>query len=102
MSTFQTIENEHGAGCYPMRDMVLVEGQSAIVKDEKGISYVDCVAGHGVANVGHCNPKVVASIKKQADRLITCSGSFYNDARSQLLQKLIEVSPGNLTNSTLR
>jgi len=98
MSVYQDMENQYGPGCYPMRDMVLLEGTGAVVKDDHGKSYIDCVAGHGVANVGHCNPKVVQAIKNQAEKLITCSGSFYNDARAKLFQKLIEISPKNLNN----
>jgi acetylornithine/LysW-gamma-L-lysine aminotransferase len=54
---------------------------------------VDCVAGVGVANVGHCHPAVVAAIREQAARLITCNELFYNDARSRCLERLDRITP---------
>ena len=38
------------------------------------------MGGYGVAIVGHSNAKVVAAITRQAETLITCHGSLYNDA----------------------
>jgi len=72
-----------------------------MVWDDSGKEYVDCMAGYGVAIVGHCNPAVVESIKRQSERLITCHGSFYNDARGELLQKLNGVSPKGLEKALL-
>ena len=37
-----------------------------------------------MAIVGHCNPEVVAAVKSQAERLITCHSSLYNDAPRDL------------------
>ncbi len=54
---------------------------------------MDCVAGIGVANVGHCNPAVVAAIQAQAARLITCNELFYNDARACCLEQLDRITP---------
>jgi acetylornithine/LysW-gamma-L-lysine aminotransferase len=76
--------------------MVLVSGSGATVSDDQGMEYIDCVAGHGVALVGHCNPEVVAAIQRQAGRLITCSGAFANDVRSELLEELVRITPDPL------
>jgi len=86
---------------FPKRDVVIVKGKSAKVWDEDGREYIDCVAGHGVVNVGHCNPKVVEAIKRQADTLITCPGIFYNDAKAILLEKLVGIAPPGLKKAFL-
>jgi [amino-group carrier protein]-gamma-(L-lysyl/L-ornithyl)-L-glutamate aminotransferase len=93
-----TIKNEdiYSMGLYPKRDIVLVSGKGAEVEDSAGNRYIDCVAGHGVASVGHCNEAVVKAVQQQAGRLITCPGTFYNDSRAHLLEKLINLLPENL------
>ena len=91
------LEQQLGFEVYPKRGISLVRGKGALVWDIKGKQYIDCVAGIGVANVGHCNPDVIAAISHQAQTLITCPGIFYNDVRAQAVQKLVETSPSNLT-----
>jgi len=83
------------------REMALVSGRGATVTDDDGREYIDCVAGHGVALVGHCNPVVVAAIHRQASRLITCSGAFANDVRAELLEELVRITPGSLRRAFL-
>ena len=87
------IEDQFSVGVYQKRDLVIVRGEGARVWDEAGREYVDCVAGIGVANVGHCHPAVVAAIQAQAARLITCNELFYNDARAQCLERLDRITP---------
>jgi acetylornithine/LysW-gamma-L-lysine aminotransferase len=87
------IEDQFSVGVYQKRDLVIVRGDGARVWDEAGREYVDCVAGIGVANVGHCHPAVVAAIQSQAARLITCNEIFYNDARALVLERLDRITP---------
>ena len=86
-------EDQFSVGVYQKRDLVIVRGEGARVWDETGREYVDCVAGIGVANVGHCHPAVVAAIQAQAARLITCNELFYNDVRAQCLERLDRITP---------
>jgi len=101
MMDFKGLEKQYEFDVYPKRDLVLVRGRNAKVWDDQGKEYIDCVAGHGVANVGHCNEKVVAAIEKQARQLISCSGIFYNDARALILQKLVSIAPRSLQRAFL-
>ncbi|HTX52587.1 MAG TPA: aspartate aminotransferase family protein [Candidatus Baltobacteraceae bacterium] len=86
-------EDQFSVGVYQKRGLVLVRGQGAHVWDDAGREYIDCVAGIGVANVGHCHPAVVAAIQAQAAQLITCNELFYNDARARCLEHLDRVTP---------
>jgi acetylornithine/LysW-gamma-L-lysine aminotransferase len=88
------LEARHTSGLYHKRPVALVRGQGAQVWDAEGREYIDCVGGHGVANVGHANPYVVRAI--QAERLIVCSESFYNDRRAELLAELARIAPPGL------
>ena len=93
---FKAIEDRTSVGVYQKRDLVLVRGKGARVWDDAGREYIDCVAGVGVANVGHCNPAVVAAIHDQASRLITCNELFYNDARARCLERLNRITPDGI------
>ena len=95
------LERTHTSGVYPKRDVEIVRGQGAQVWDSAGRRYIDCVGGHGVAIVGHCHPAVVAAIRAQAERLITCPEIFYNDRRAELLARLAELAPQGLTRAFL-
>lgn len=90
---YKSTEDQFSVGVYQKRDVAIVRGRGARVWDAAGREYIDCVAGVGVANVGHCNPAVVKAIQEQASRLITCSELFYNDARAQCLERLDRITP---------
>lgn len=96
MTIYQETEERYGSSSFQKFPLTLVRGSGASVWDDKGMEYIDFMAGYGVAIVGHCNPKVVEAIVRQAAELITCHGSFYNDARSQFLEKLVASSPKGL------
>lgn len=95
------LENDYSLNVYPKRDLVLVKGERAKVWDANGREYIDCVAGHGVATLGHCHPAVIEALNRQAQKLITCPGIFYNDTRALLLEKLVSVAPKNLKRAFL-
>jgi len=89
----KSTEDQLSVGVYQKRGVTIVRGEGACVWDEAGREYIDCVAGVGVANVGHCNPAVVKAVQEQAARLITCSELFYNDARAKCLERLKRITP---------
>ena len=89
-------EDQFGSGVYGKRPVAVVRGAGSTVWDENGRAYLDCAAGIGVANVGHCHPQVVAAITAQANQLITCQEMFYNDQRAQFQARLADVLPGDL------
>ena len=101
MSKYKELIDKYEVAVYPKRDVVIVKGKGATVWDEDGKEYVDCAAGIGVATVGHANPKVVEAISKQAETLITNACVFYNDTRALFLEKLIQITPPNLTRAFL-
>lgn len=94
---YMALEDRHGMGVYPKRELVIVEGKGAVVKDLQGNQYIDCAAGHGVASLGHGNEAVIRAVTAQMERLITCGGTFYNDTRSRLMETLVDIAPEGLT-----
>jgi len=81
---------------YQRFPIVIDRGKGAKVWDDAGREYIDCMAGYGVALVGHCNDRVVAAIKDQIEKLMVCHMSTYNTARSIMLKKLSKVVPAGL------
>ncbi|MBI2817077.1 MAG: acetyl ornithine aminotransferase family protein [Acidobacteria bacterium] len=77
---------------YPL---VAKRGFGAIVEDVDGNRFLDFSAGIAVVATGHCHPKVVSAIQKQAAELIHMSGTdFYYPGLPALASKLSELAPG--------
>ncbi len=98
---YKALEDNLGLTLYPKRDAVMVRGRGALLYDEHDNEYIDCAAGIGVANVGHCHPEVVAAIQQQAADLMVVPNTLYNDKRSLLLEKLVKVSPDSIKRAYL-
>ena len=93
---FRSIESQYTSGVYSKRDLTIVRGEGALLWDDQGNEYIDCVGGQGAANVGHAHPKIVQAISKQASQLISCPEMFYNPLRATLSARLIEIAPGTM------
>src|SRR6202171_1440435 len=79
------------------RDYPLVakRGHGAVVEDVDGNTFLDFAAGIAVCSTGHCHPKVVEAIQKQAAELIHMSGTdFYYESMPQLAERLGQTAPG--------
>jgi acetylornithine/LysW-gamma-L-lysine aminotransferase len=87
-------EDAHSSGLYAKHAQAIVRGQAALLWDVEGREYIDCMSGHGVANLGHAHPEIAAAIAEQAQRLITLPETFYNDRRAELMEKICALSPG--------
>ncbi len=90
------IEKRFGSGVYGKRDIAIVRGAGAQIWDDEGRAYIDCTAGIGVANIGHCHPALEQAINEQAQTLITCQEMFYNDRRAELMAELARILPDDL------
>lgn len=95
--TWERLERRHATGVVAPRGLAIVRGLGATVWDDRGRAYVDCTSGHGVASLGHCHPRVVEAIARQAATLVTCQQSFANDRRAELLARLADLLPGELS-----
>jgi 4-aminobutyrate aminotransferase len=78
---------------YPL---VARRGAGAMVEDVDGNRFLDFSAGIAVVATGHCHPRVVEAIRKQAGELIHMSGTdFYYESLARLAEKLAEIAPGD-------
>jgi acetylornithine/LysW-gamma-L-lysine aminotransferase len=99
--TVIALEDEYDSGLYPKQPLILVRGQGAKVWDSEGREYIDCIGGHGVANVGHANPAVIQAITSQAQQLAVCPNGFYSEQRARLLAELARIAPPGLERAFL-
>jgi acetylornithine/LysW-gamma-L-lysine aminotransferase len=89
-------EDQYLANLYQRFPINIELGKDAYIWDTSGKEYVDCMGGYGVALVGHCNKRIVKAVKDQAEKLIICHMSAYNDTRLRFLQKLSRLAPEGL------
>ncbi|WP_376793870.1 [LysW]-lysine hydrolase [Thermogemmatispora sp.] len=94
--TLMELERAYSSGVYNKRPVEIVRGAGALLWDANGRCYIDCASGHGVANIGHGRTEIAAALAAQAQRLITCPESLYNDVRAALLERLAGVMPSGL------
>jgi acetylornithine/LysW-gamma-L-lysine aminotransferase len=91
-------EDQHlSTSLYQKFPIKIDRGKGVRVWDASGKEYIDCMGGYGVALVGHCNPRVVEAIKHQAEKLIICHMSFYNDARENFIRRIAAIAPRGLS-----
>jgi len=72
-------------GRYPI---VPVKGAGCRLWDADGKEYLDFLAGVAVNNLGHCHPRVVAALQKQAAELIHCSNYYQIPQQIELAELL--------------
>ena len=71
-----------------------VSGRGAVLVDDAGREYIDCVAGIAVASVGHAHPRVASAIAAQARRLIHVSNLYVTEPQNRLAQRLADLTGG--------
>jgi acetylornithine/LysW-gamma-L-lysine aminotransferase len=86
-------EAAHTSGLYQKRDVALVRGDGALVWDDAGHQFIDCVGGQGSGNLGHANAAVADALAAQARTLSFCTELFYNDRRADLYDRLARILP---------
>ena len=77
---------------YTRYPVVLRKGRGMKVWSSDGKEYLDFVGGVAVNILGHCHPRVVVAIQKQAQRLIHVSNYYYIEPQIKLAKLLVEHS----------
>ncbi|MAN27270.1 MULTISPECIES: ornithine--oxo-acid transaminase [Mesonia] len=73
------LEDKYGAHNYHPLPAVLNRGEGVFMWDVEGKKYYDFLAAYSAVNQGHCHPKIVDAMKKQAETLSLTSRAFHND-----------------------
>ncbi len=77
---------------YRRYPVILRKGRGMKVWSSDGKEYLDFVAGVAVNILGHCHPRVVVAIQKQAQRLIHVSNYYHIEPQIKLAKLLVEHS----------
>jgi 4-aminobutyrate aminotransferase len=82
-------------------DIAYTHGEGAFLYDTDGKQYIDMSAGLGVCSTGHCHPRIVDAICKQAKTLIhPCIGNGHYEPPVALAQKLNHLASSTISYST--
>ncbi|MDI6801483.1 MAG: acetylornithine transaminase [Thermodesulfovibrionales bacterium] len=68
--------------------VVLKKGRGIKVWDTEGKEYYDFVGGIAVNTLGHCHPKIVIALQKQAQRLLHVSNLYHIEPQIKLAKLL--------------
>src|SRR4029078_7256957 len=79
-------------GNYTRYPVCLARGEGSVVWDLEGNRYLDFFPGWGCDLLGHCPPRVVASVKDQLSKLIHVPNTWYTESQGLLAQALSERS----------
>src|SRR5690606_12324318 len=73
---------------------VMDHGRGSEVWDVDGNRYIDFAAGIAVLSTGHCHPRIVEAIKRQADRYIHIGATdFLCPEQVKLAERLQQIAP---------
>jgi ornithine--oxo-acid transaminase len=73
------IEDQYGAHNYHPLDIVIRSAEGVWVEDVEGKRYMDFLAAYSAVNQGHCHPRLLKALKKQAAKVTLTSRAFRND-----------------------
>jgi acetylornithine/N-succinyldiaminopimelate aminotransferase len=74
--------------------IVFEKALGARVWDKEGKEYLDFFAGIAVNGVGHCHPRVVEAVCRQAATLMHCSNVYYHAPGAELAARISELTGG--------
>ncbi len=99
--TARNCETTHFLPVVKRHPVALVEGRGSRVRDIEGREFVDLMAGWGVTCIGHCHPTLVEAIAGQAGRLMQTTNIVYTLPQLELIERLADVTPAEITRSFL-
>ena len=90
MNTDEIIEqfNKYVIGNYNRLPKAIVKGRGNYFFDADGNKILDMFPGWAVSGIGHCHPKVVEAIRRQAAELLHMDNTFYIPQQGKLAEML--------------
>ncbi|HEX5262577.1 MAG TPA: aspartate aminotransferase family protein [Phenylobacterium sp.] len=79
-------------GVYSRTPLAFERGEGARLYTTDGEAYLDCMAGIAVNALGHANPKLVAVLKEQAEKLWHVSNIFTIPGQERLAKALTDAT----------
>lgn len=79
---------------YTRFPIIQTKGEGVYIWDSNGKKYLDLFSGWAVSNLGHCHPKVVEAIQKQAALLQHAPNIYYTVPQGKLAKHISTTSFG--------
>jgi putrescine aminotransferase len=81
-------------------DFAAVEwtGHGSIVRDLHGHSWIDCLGGYGIYNLGIRHPEVIEAVRAQLERNPLPTQELLDPVRAMLCRLLAHIAPGDISN----
>ncbi|MDH7492547.1 MAG: ornithine--oxo-acid transaminase [Candidatus Saccharicenans sp.] len=89
------LEDMYGAHNYHPLDVVITKAKGIWVWDVEGKKYLDFLSAYSAVNQGHCHPRIVKTLQKQAKKLTLTSRAFRNDQWPLLAKELCDLTGFN-------
>ncbi|MDH5763657.1 MAG: ornithine--oxo-acid transaminase [Nitrospinota bacterium] len=89
---FIDLEDQFGAHNYKPLDVVLSRGKGIWVWDVEGKKYLDCLSAYSAVNQGHCHPRILKALTKQAKQLTLVSRAFRTDQLGLFYKEICELT----------
>ena len=83
---FIELEHRHGAHDYHPLPVVLERGEGVYLWDVEGKKYFDFLSAYSAVNQGHCHPRIVNALQKQAQVLTLTSRAFHNNKLGKYME----------------
>ena len=94
LDELRQLERDYVIPTYARNPVQFVRGQGCRLWDADGNEYLDFLAGISVLNVGHCHPRIVATVREQAGLLTHATNLYYTAPAMQLSARLSQSSLG--------
>lgn len=86
------MEEEFGAHNYHPLDIVIKKAEGIWVEDVEGKRYMDFLAAYSAVNQGHCHPRLLKALRRQAAKVTLTSRAFRNDQLPLFCKQVCELT----------
>ncbi|MFB6349609.1 ornithine--oxo-acid transaminase [Moraxella sp. ZJ142] len=84
--------DKYGTKNYLPLPIVISKAAGIWVEDPEGNRYMDMLSAYSAVNQGHCHPKIINTLKEQADKVTLTSRAFHNDQLAPWSEKICKLS----------
>jgi putrescine aminotransferase len=76
---------------------IAAKARGAAITDSQGNTYIDCVGGYGLFNLGHNNPDIIESIIEQLREQQLLTKPLISEIQVRLAEGIEKITPGDLS-----
>ncbi|MBT8408909.1 MAG: ornithine--oxo-acid transaminase, partial [Alphaproteobacteria bacterium] len=92
MSTAVDQERQFGAHNYAPLPVTIVRGEGIYLWDDEGRRYLDMLGAYSAVSFGHCHPRLIEALTRQAGTLDILSRVYSNDKLGPFLARACEMT----------